>query len=640
MIKITLPDNSVKEYEAGVSVGQVTKDISEGLYRQALGAVVNGVTRGYMEPINEDSDFRVVKFDDPEGKEIFWHTSSHVMAAAIKALWPDTKFAIGPAINDGFYYDMELDHRFVPEDFEKIEKKMLEIAKADHKMERIEISRAEALKMFEEEGQDYKVELINDLPEDELITLYKMGDAFTDLCRGPHLESTKKIKAVKLKTIAGAYWRGDSDRQMLQRLYGISFEKAKQLEEWEELQKEIERRDHRKIGKEMDLFAFHEEGPGFPFFHPNGMILMNELLGWWREVLEERGYGEIKTPLIMNEELWHRSGHWDHYKENMYFTKIDDEDYAIKPMNCPGSVLTYASNQHSYRDLPIRLAEFGQVHRHELSGTLHGLFRVRTFTQDDAHVYCLPSQIKDEVYKMIDLADLLYSTFGFKYSLELSTRPDDFMGEIKDWDFAEDQLKAALEERGMDYELNPGDGAFYGPKIDFHLEDAAGRTWQCGTIQLDFQLPQNFDLTYIDENGEKQRPVMLHRALLGSVERFIGVLTEHFAGRFPLWLNPEQVVIIPVSDKYLDTAEKLQKEIKDAGFRVSVDKRSEGVGYKIRQAQLMRANYMLVVGEKEEESKLLTVRNRDGEETPEVSVESLIQKLSEERDSKSVNPSF
>ena len=640
MIKITLPDNSVREYETGVSVGQVTKDISEGLHRQALGAVVNGVTRGYMEPINEDSDFRVVKFDDPEGKEIFWHTSSHLMAAAIQALWPDTKFAIGPAINDGFYYDMELDHRFVPEDFAKIEKKMLEIAKADHKMERIEISRDEALKMFEEMGQDYKIELINDLPEDELITLYKMGDAFVDLCRGPHLESTKKIKAVKLKTIAGAYWRGDSDRQMLQRLYGISFEKAKQLEEWEELQKEIERRDHRKIGKEMDLFAFHEEGPGFPFFHPNGMILMNELLDWWRGVLEERGYGEIKTPLIMNEELWHRSGHWDHYKENMYFTQIDEEDYAIKPMNCPGSVLTYASNQHSYRDLPIRLAEFGQVHRHELSGTLHGLFRVRTFTQDDAHVYCLPSQIKDEVYKMIDLADLLYSTFGFKYSLELSTRPDDFMGDIKDWDFAEEQLKAALEERGMDYELNPGDGAFYGPKIDFHLEDAAKRTWQCGTIQLDFQLPQNFDLTYIDENGEKQRPVMLHRALLGSVERFIGVLTEHFAGRFPLWLNPEQVVIIPVSDKFLDTANDLKSQIKDAGFRVSVDERSEGVGYKIRQAQLMRANYMLVVGEKEEESKLLTVRNRDGEETQDVSVENFIQKLSEERDNKAVNPAF
>lgn len=640
MIKITLPDNSVKEYEEGVKVGEVTKDISEGLYRQALGAVVNGQVMGYGEPIKEDCEFRVVKFEDPEGKEIFWHTSSHVMAAAIGELWPDTKFAIGPAINDGFYYDMETEHRFIPEDLEKIEKKMKEIAKADHKMERVEISRQEALELFKDMGQDYKIELINDLSEDELITLYKMGDVFTDLCRGPHLESTKKIKAVKLKTIAGAYWRGDSEKQMLQRIYGISFEKAKQLEEWEELQKEIERRDHRKIGREMDLFSFHEEGPGFPFFHPNGMILMNELLDWWRGVLEERGYGEIKTPLIMNEELWHRSGHWDHYKENMYFTKIDDEDYAIKPMNCPGSVLTYGSRQHSYRDLPIRLAEFGQVHRHELSGTLHGLFRVRTFTQDDAHVYCLPSQIKDEVYKMIDLADLLYSTFGFKYSLELSTRPDDFMGDIKDWDFAEEQLKAALDERGMDYELNPGDGAFYGPKIDFHLEDAAKRTWQCGTIQLDFQLPQNFDLTYVDENGEKQRPVMLHRALLGSVERFIGVLTEHFAGRFPLWINPEQVVIIPVSDKFLDTAEKLESEMKEAGFRVSVDKRSEGVGYKIRSAQMMRANYMLVVGEKEESSKLLTVRNRDGEETSDVSMDKLLEKLKEERDSRSVNPSF
>ncbi|MDU2353166.1 MAG: threonine--tRNA ligase [Anaerococcus sp.] len=640
MIKVTLPDNSVKEYIEGILVRDVTKDISNGLYRQAVGAVVNGKVMGYIEPLTEDCDFRVVKFDDPEGKEIFWHTTSHVMAAAIKQLWPDTKFAIGPAIGDGFYYDMETDHRFVPEDLEKIEEKMLEIAKDDKKMVRLEVSRDEALKMFKEEGQDYKVELINDLAEDELITLYKMGDVFTDLCRGPHLESTKKIKAVKLKTIAGAYWRGDSDRQMLQRIYGISFEKAKQLEEWEELQKEIERRDHRKIGREMDLFSFHEEGPGFPFFHPNGMILMNELLDWWRDVLEERGYGEIKTPLIMNEELWHRSGHWDHYKENMYFTKIDEEDYAIKPMNCPGSVLTYASNQHSYRDLPIRLAEFGQVHRHELSGTLHGLFRVRTFTQDDAHVYCLPSQIKDEVYRMIDLADLLYSTFGFKYSLELSTRPDDYMGELADWDFAEEQLKAALEERGIDYELNPGDGAFYGPKIDFHLEDAAKREWQCGTIQLDFQLPQNFDLTYVDENGEKQRPVMLHRALLGSVERFIGVLTEHFAGRFPLWLNPEQVVIIPVSDKFLDTAEKLQGEIKEAGFRVSVDARSEGVGYKIRQAQLMRANYMLVVGEKEESSKLLTVRNRDGEEISDVSVDSFIEELNKERDSKSVNSAF
>ena len=634
MIKISLPDGSVKEYQAGVLVKDVTKDISMGLYRAALGAVVNGKIMGYNEPIEEDSDFRVVKFEDKEGKEIFWHTSSHVMAAAIKKLWPDTKFAIGPAIADGFYYDMDLEHRFTPEDLEKIEKEMKDIAKKDYELERVEISRDEAIKLFKEEKQDYKVELIEDLPEDEIITLYKMGDAFTDLCRGPHLESTKKIKAIKLKAIAGAYWRGDSDRNMLQRIYGISFEKAKDLEDYEILQKEIERRDHRKIGKEMDLFAFHEEGPGFPFFHPNGMILMNELLGWWRSVLDKNGYGEIKTPLILNEDLWHRSGHWDHYKENMYFTKIDDEDYAIKPMNCPGSVLTYASNQHSYRDLPIRLAEFGQVHRHELSGTLHGLFRVRTFTQDDAHVYCLPSQIKEEVYRMIDLADLLYSTFGFKYTIELSTRPDDYMGDIKDWDFAEDQLKAALEQRDIDYQINPGDGAFYGPKIDFHLLDAAKREWQCGTIQLDFQLPLNFGLEYIDENGQKQRPVMLHRALLGSVERFIGVLTEHFAGRFPLWLNPKQVVIIPVSDKYLDKAREIKDQISDAGFRVQIDERSEGVGYKIRQAQLQRANYMLVVGEKEVESGLLTVRNRDGEESKDINLADFISEISKERDEK------
>lgn len=635
MIKIKLPDGLIKEYESGVLVGDVTKDISEGLYRAAVGAVVNGKVMGYEEPINEDSDFRVVKFEDAEGKEIFWHTSSHVMAAAIKELWPETKFAIGPAIADGFYYDMDLDHRFTPEDLEKIEKKMKEIAKKDLKLERVEISRDEALKLFKEEGQDYKVELIEDLPADELITLYKMGDAFTDLCRGPHLVSTKKIKAIKLKAIAGAYWRGDSDKAMLQRIYGISFEKAKELEEYELLQEEIKRRDHRKIGKEMDLFAFHEEGPGFPFFHPNGMILMNELLDWWRGVLDNNGYGEIKTPLILNEALWHKSGHWDHYKENMYFTKIDDEDYAIKPMNCPGSVLTYASNQHSYRDLPIRLAEFGQVHRHELSGTLHGLFRVRTFTQDDAHVYCLPSQIKEEVYKMIDLADLLYSTFGFKYTIELSTRPDDFMGDIKDWDFAEDQLKAALEERNIEYQINPGDGAFYGPKIDFHLLDAAKREWQCGTIQLDFQLPANFNLEYVDEDGSKKRPVMLHRALLGSVERFIGVLTEHFAGRFPLWINPRQVTIIPVADRFADKAYELADKIKEAGFRVNVDARSEGVGYKIRAAQMMRANYMLVVGEKEIESGLLTVRNRDGEETKDVKVEDFISQISKERDEKS-----
>lgn len=641
MIKVSLPDKSVKEYEQGVSVLDVTKDISEGLARAAVGAVVNGEVMGYAEPLNEDCDFRVVKFEDKEGKEIFWHTTSHLMAASIKELWPDSKFAIGPAIENGFYYDIDTEHRFVPDDLEKIEKKMLELAKKDLKLVRKVVSRQEALDYFKEIGQDYKVELINDLPEDEQIVIYDMGDGlFVDLCKGPHLLSTKAIKAVKLRSIAGAYWRGDSDNKMLQRIYGISFEKKKQLEEYEEMQKEAERRDHRKIGKEMKLFSFHDEAPGFPFFQGNGMILMDELLSWWRGVLSENGYFEIKTPLIMNEELWHRSGHWDHYKDNMYFTKIDGENYAIKPMNCPGSVLTYAEDPHSYRDFPIRMAEFGQVHRHELSGALHGLFRVRTFTQDDAHVYCTPDQIKDEVFKIIDLADYLYSTFGFKYTVELSTRPDDFMGKIEEWDFAEKSLEDALKEKKMEYKINPKDGAFYGPKIDFHLEDAAKRTWQCGTIQLDFQLPQNFDLTYIDENGEKKRPAMLHRALFGSVERFIGSITEQFAGRFPLWLNPEQVCIIPVSDKYNEFAEKVQKEIAKEGFRVKVDERSEGVGYKIRQAQLMRTNYMIVVGEKEEESNKFTIRDRNAVETENVAISDFVEKLKEERDSKSLKAAF
>lgn len=632
-IIVTLPDGSSREYEKGVKLYDVCKDISEVLLRDVLGAVVNGTTMGLQETLEEDSKVKFVKFEDKEGKAIFWHTSAHLMAYAIQRLYKDVKFAIGPSIDDGFYYDFDTEHRFVPEDFEKIEKEMTAIVKEGGILERYEMPRNEAIEHFKKLGEKYKVELIEDLPEDAHISFYKLGD-FVDLCKGPHLYDISKIKAFKLLSIAGAYWRGDEHNEMLQRIYAVSFPKKKMLDEHLARLEEAKLRDHRKIGKEMDLFSMHDEGPGFPFFHPNGMILMNELLGWWRSVLDKNGYGEIKTPLILNEDLWHRSGHWDHYKENMYFTKIDDEDYAIKPMNCPGSVLTYASNQHSYRDLPIRLAEFGQVHRHELSGTLHGLFRVRTFTQDDAHVYCLPSQIKEEVYRMIDLADLLYSTFGFKYTIELSTRPDDYMGDIKDWDFAEDQLKAALEQRDIDYQINPGDGAFYGPKIDFHLLDAAKREWQCGTIQLDFQLPLNFGLEYIDENGQKQRPVMLHRALLGSVERFIGVLTEHFAGRFPLWLNPKQVVIIPVSDKYLDKAREIKDQISDAGFRVQIDERSEGVGYKIRQAQLQRANYMLVVGEKEVESGLLTVRNRDGEESKDINLADFISEISKERDDK------
>lgn len=632
---IKYPDGSQKEYESGVKVSQITGDISEGLLRQSLGAVVNGEILGLDDKVYEDADFKVVKFEDKEGKQIFWHTASHIMAYAIQELYPDTKFAIGPSTETGFYYDLDLEHRFVEEDFKAIEDKMKEIAKKDLPVEKIEISREEALKYFKEKGQDYKVELINDLPADENITMYKIGD-FLDLCKGPHLLSTKKIKAIKLLSIAGAYWRGDSNNKMLQRLYGIAFEKQSQLEEYITRREEAEKRDHRKLGKELDLFSMHEEGPGFPFFHPNGMILRNNLLNWWRGVLEENGYGEILTPIILNEALWHRSGHWDHYKDNMYFTKIDEGDYAVKPMNCPGSILVYNSNNHSYRDLPIRLAEYGIVHRHELSGALHGLFRVRTFTQDDAHVYCLFSQVKDEVFKMIDLADYLYSTFGFKYSIELSTRPDDYMGELDAWNLAEKSLKEALEEKNLPYTINEGDGAFYGPKIDFHLEDAIGRTWQCGTIQLDFQLPENFDLTYVDENGERQRPVMLHRALLGSVERFMGILIEHFAGKFPLWLSPVQVEVIPVSDKFKDFAESIADKLHAAGLRVHLDGRAEKVGYKIREAQVKKINYMLVIGEKEETSGKLSVRKRNGEEVQDVDVDEFIASLKEEIKNKTI----
>ena len=632
---IKYPDGSQKEYQSGVKVSEITGDISQGLLRQSLGAVVNGEILGLDDKVYEDADFKVVKFEDKEGKQIFWHTASHIMAYAIQELYPDTKFAIGPATETGFYYDLDLEHRFVEEDFKAIEDKMKEIAKKDLPVERIEISREEALAYFKEKNQDYKVELIEDLPEDEKITMYKIGD-FTDLCKGPHLISTKKIKAIKLLSIAGAYWRGDSDNKMLQRIYGIAFEKQKQLDEYIERREEAEKRDHRKLGKELDLFSMHEEGPGFPFFHPNGMILRNTLLDWWRGVLNENGYGEILTPIILNEALWHRSGHWDHYKDNMYFTKIDDGDYAVKPMNCPGSILVYNSNNHSYRDLPIRLAEYGVVHRHELSGALHGLFRVRTFTQDDAHVYCLFSQVKDEVFKMIDLADYLYSTFGFKYSIELSTRPDDYMGDLDAWNLAEKNLKEALEEKNLPYTINEGDGAFYGPKIDFHLEDAIGRTWQCGTIQLDFQLPENFDLTYVDENGERQRPVMLHRALLGSVERFMGILIEHFAGKFPLWLSPVQVEVIPVSDKFKDYAQKVADKLHAEGLRVHLDGRTEKVGYKIREAQVKKINYMLVIGEKEETSGKLSVRKRSGEEVQDVDVDEFIASLKEEIKNKTI----
>ena len=635
MIKLILPDGSEREYNSEILAKEAVQDISMGLYREALGVVVKGKILGMNDTIKEGGHFKVVKFADKEGKEIFWHTSSHVLAAALQRLYPQTKFAIGPAIADGFYYDIDLDEKLTEDDLEKIQAEAMKIARENLDVEKIVISREEALERFPKDKDPYKFELISDLPEGEEISLYKLGD-FVDLCRGPHLESTKKIKVIKLLSIAGAYWRGDSKNKMLQRIYGISFEKQKNLDEYLEMRAEAEKRDNRKLGKELDLFSFHEEGPGFPFYHPNGMVLRNTLLDWWRQVLLDNGYGEILTPLILNEDLWHQSGHWDHYKENMYFTKIDDKDYAVKPMNCPGSVIVYGSSPHSYRDLPIRLAEYGLVHRHELSGALHGLFRVRAFTQDDAHVYCLRSQIKDEVFRMIDLADYLYGTFGFKYSVEVSTRPDDYMGDLESWNLAENSLKKALEEKGIPYEINEGDGAFYGPKIDFQLEDAIGRPWQCGTIQLDFQLPENFDLTYINEKGEKERPVMLHRALLGSFERFLGILIEHFAGKFPLWLAPVQLRVIPVSEKFHPYAEEVEKTFKDAGFRIDLDRRDEKLGKKIRDGQLQKIPYVFVVGEKEVEGKNISVRARDGIDLGAQEIDAFLEKIKKEVEEKQI----
>ena len=634
MFKLSLPDGSVKEYEVKKSVKELIADISEGLERVSVGAVFNGeiVDKHYM--IDEDGTFKVVKFEDPEGKQIFWHSTAHLMAYAIKRLFPATKFAIGPSIENGFYYDIDLDQQLSPDDLETIEKEMKAIVKEGPVFEKEVVSKEKAEAIFKDEP--YKIELIEDLPADEQISIYRLGD-FVDLCRGPHLENVKDIKAVKLTSIAGAYWRGDEKNKMLQRIYGISFTKKKELDEYLERMEEAKRRDHRKIGRELDLFSFREEGPGFPFFHPKGMIVRNELETFWRDLQIERGYGEIKTPIILNEALWHRSGHWGHYRDNMYFTKIDGEDYAIKPMNCPGSILVYEQSMHSYRDFPIKLMEFGQVHRHELSGALHGLFRVRTFTQDDAHVFMLPSQIQEEVIKLIDLADELYNTFGFEYTVELSTRPEDSMGTDEQWDMAIDALRKALDSKQMEYEINEGDGAFYGPKIDFHLRDAIGRTWQCGTIQLDFQMPQSFELTYVDENGEKQQPVMSHRALMGSMERFFGILVEHFAGKFPLWLAPVQVKVLPISEKFHGYAEKITNELKAKGIRAEFDERNEKIGKKIRDAQMERINYMVIVGEKEESDDVISVRSRDGEERSALKLDDFVAELKEEIASKKID---
>lgn len=629
MIKITLPDNSVREYEGVVSPLQVAKDISEGLARVVVGARVDGELVGLKEEIKEDANLTLLKFNDKGGEEVFRHTSAHILANAVKRLFPETKLAIGPAIDNGFYYDFDTEHRFTPEDLEKIEKEMKKIVKEDLSMEKFVLPRDEAINYLKELGAEYKVELVEDLPEDEEISFYRQGD-FVDLCRGPHLPSTKKVKAFKLLSIAGAYWRGDENRKMLQRIYCTSFEKKKELDQYIERLEEAKKRDHRKLGKELGLFTIMEEGPGFPFFLPKGTVLKNTLLDFWRNLHREEEYVEIETPIILSRKLWETSGHWDHYKENMYTVKIDQDDFAIKPMNCPGGMLVYKNEMHSYRDLPMRVAEVGKVHRHEMSGVLHGLMRVRSFTQDDAHIFMLPEQIKDEIKGVVRKIDKIYTTFGFKYNIELSTRPENSMGSEEDWNMAETSLREALDELRVDYIVNEADGAFYGPKIDFHLEDAIGRTWQCGTIQLDFQMPQRFDLTYVGDDGEKHRPIIIHTAALGSIERFLGILIEHYAGKFPTWLSPVQAMILPISDKFNDYAQKIKSELASKGIKVELDNRSEKVGYKIREAQLQKIPYMLVVGEKEVEDNTISVRSRDEGDTGTLSVEDFVERIEKE----------
>lgn len=576
-----------------------------------------------------------INFEDEQVRLCYRHTTSHILAQAVKKLWPEAKLAIGPAIENGFYYDFDLEHKFTDQDLLKIQKEMKKIIQANYPLERFELPRDEAIAKMKELDEDYKVELIEDLPEDEVISFYQQGD-FVDLCAGPHMEKTGQIKAVKLQSVAGAYWRGDEKRKMLQRIYGTCFPSQAELDEYLKKLEEAKLRDHRKIGKEMDLFALYEEGPGFPFFMPNGMVIRNELENFWRQEHRKRGYQEIKTPLILNEALWHTSGHWDHYKDNMYFTKIDEGDYAIKPMNCPGSMLAYKRKMYSYRDFPIRMGELGQVHRHELSGALHGLMRVRTFTQDDAHIFMLPEQITEEIMGVIDFIDHVYSMFGFKYHVELSTKPEDSMGSEEDWERATSALREAMEKKGMDYVVNEGDGAFYGPKLDFHLEDCLGRTWQCGTIQLDFQMPQRFDLTYVGPDGEKHRPIMIHRVIFGSIERFIGILTEHFAGKFPLWLAPVQVKLLTVTEKFTDYAQEVGRRFEEAGLRTIVDVRNEKIGYKIREARNERTPYICIIGEREAEAGILTVRSSKAGELGEMKVEALQEKLLKEIEDKDV----
>ena len=612
-VKIILPDGSAKEYAAGTTLGEAVKKLSNSLAKKVLAANVNGELTDLREELVDGSEVAFLTFEEDGGKHTLRHTASHIMAQAVKRLWPEAKLAIGPAIDKGFYYDIDMEHTLTPEDLTKIEKEMSRIVKENLPITKSVMSRQEAIEFFKSKNEDYKVELIEDLPEDAVISCYTQGD-FTDLCAGPHVASTGKVKAFKLQSIAGAYWRGDEKNKMLQRIYGTAFEKKEELDAYLHMLEEAAKRDHRKLGKELGLFVIKEEGPGFPFFLPKGMALRNELENFWREVHHDFEYDEIRTPIILNKHLWETSGHWDHYRENMYTTIIDDEEYAIKPMNCPGGILVYQNEMHSYRDLPLRYAELGLVHRHELSGALHGLFRVRAFTQDDAHVFMLPEQMQSELMKVIELFDRIYSQFGLKYHVELSTKPDNAMGDDAIWEAATDALRNAIEAKGIPYVINPGDGAFYGPKLDYHIEDSLGRTWQCGTIQLDMNLPERFNVEYIGEDGQKHRTIMIHRACFGSMERFIGILTEHYAGAFPTWMAPVQVKVLPISEKHVEHANQLAKQMRHDYVRVEVDDRNEKIGYKIRQAQMEKVPYMLVVGDKEMEDNSVNVRKHGGDE--------------------------
>ena len=625
-VKIILPDGSAKEYAAGTTLGEAVKQLSNSLAKKVLAANVNGELTDLREELVDGSEVAFLTFEEDGGKHTLRHTASHILAQAVKRLWPEAKLAIGPAIDKGFYYDIDMEHTLTPEDLGKIEKEMSRIVKENLPITKSVMSRQEAIEFFKSKNEDYKVELIEDLPEDAVISCYAQGD-FVDLCAGPHVASTGKVKAFKLQSIAGAYWRGDEKNKMLQRIYGTAFEKKEELDAYLHLLEEAAKRDHRKLGKELGLFVIKEEGPGFPFFLPKGMALRNELENFWREVHHDFEYDEIRTPIILNKQLWETSGHWFHYRENMYTTIIDDEEYAIKPMNCPGGILVYQNEMHSYRDLPLRYAELGLVHRHELSGALHGLFRVRAFTQDDAHVFMLPEQMQSELMKVIELFDRIYSQFGLKYHVELSTKPDNAMGDDAIWEAATEALRNAIEAKGIPYVINPGDGAFYGPKLDYHIEDSLGRTWQCGTIQLDMNLPERFQIEYVGEDGQKHRTIMIHRACFGSMERFIGILTEHYAGAFPTWMAPVQVKVLPISEKHVEYANQLAKQMRHDYVRVEVDDRNEKIGYKIREARLERTPYILVVGEKEAENNQVSVRSRKNDDEGAMDLNAFVDRI-------------